>query len=82
MFESIEGTQYEKALTAQDGSEDTEYSSHRVQKKNHSARIGSGVREDVMKIWEELDSARNTLSEIQALLVEFENPQKAKQGRV
>ena len=34
----------------------------------------------MMKIWEELDTARNTLKEIQALLVEFENPQKAKQG--
>ena len=80
MFENIERTQYEKALTAQDGSEDAEYSSHGAQNKSHSSRIGSGVREDVMKIWEELDSARNTLSEIQALLVEFENPQKAKQG--
>ncbi len=33
-----------------------------------------------MKIWEELDQSRNTLAEIQALLVEFENPQKAMKG--
>lgn len=77
MFESVEGTQYEKALTSQDGNEDAEY----AKKKKHASKLGSGVREDVMKIWEELDSARNTLSEIQALLVEFENPQKAKQGK-
>eukprot|EP00794_Sanderia_malayensis_P007171 gene7171-7977_t len=46
-------------------------------KERPAARIGYGLREDVMKIWEELDQSRNTLAEIQALLVEFESPQKA-----
>lgn len=53
---------------------------HGSRKDTSAKSISYGVREDVMKIWEELDTARNNLAEIRALLVEFDNPQKAKQG--
>ena len=36
-----------------------------------SLKLGVGVREDVMTLWEELDEARNTLAEIQALQCEI-----------
>ena len=35
-----------------------------------SLKLGVGVREDVITLWEELDEARNTLAEIQALQCE------------
>ena len=38
-----------------------------------SLRLGVGVREDVITLWEELDEARNTLAEIQALLCEIKD---------
>ena len=39
-----------------------------------SLKLGVGVREDVITLWEELDEARNTLAEIQALLCEIKDP--------
>ena len=78
IFEETDSIQYEDSLTKSDG--DSGSSSRRKQKGKSIKSIGYGVREDVMKIWEELDNARNTLAEIQALLAEFDNPQKAKQG--
>ncbi|CAH3141058.1 unnamed protein product [Porites evermanni] len=41
-----------------------------------SLRLGVGVREDVITLWEELDEARNTLAEIQALLCEIKDPRE------
>ena len=41
-----------------------------------SLRLGVGVREDVITLWEELDEARNTLAEIQALLCEIKDPKE------
>lgn len=38
-----------------------------------SLKLGVGVREDVITLWEELDEARNTLAEIQALLCEMKD---------
>ena len=46
-----------------------------------SLRLGVGVREDVITLWEELDEARNTLAEIQALLCEIKDP-KQTPGRI
>lgn len=46
-----------------------------------SLRLGVGVREDVITLWEELDEARNTLAEIQALLCEIKDP-KETPGRI
>ncbi|KAJ7319682.1 hypothetical protein JRQ81_019193 [Phrynocephalus forsythii] len=34
--------------------------------------LGTGVREDVFLIWKELEEARNTLKQVQRILVEFE----------
>jgi len=39
-----------------------------------SFKLGIGVREDVISLWEELDEARNTLAEIQALQIELSDP--------
>ena len=78
IFEDNGGNEYEESLIKND--RDLEFSSHEKQKGQLVNSIGYGVRDDVMKIWEELDTARNTLSEIQALFAEFDNPQKAKQG--
>ena len=36
-------------------------------------KLGVGVREDVITLWEELDEARNALAEIQALLCEIKD---------
>ena len=41
-----------------------------------SLKLGVGVREDVITLWEELDEARNTLAEIQALLCEIKDPKE------
>jgi len=41
-----------------------------------SLKLGVGVREDVITLWEELDEARNTLAEIQALLCEMKDPKE------
>ena len=41
-----------------------------------SLKLGIGVREDVITLWEELDEARNTLAEIQALLCEIGDPKE------
>ena len=41
-----------------------------------SLRLGVGVREEVITLWEELDEARNTLAEIQALLCEIKDPRE------
>ncbi|KAJ7369450.1 Von Willebrand factor A [Desmophyllum pertusum] len=41
-----------------------------------SLKLGVGVREDVIALWEELDEARNTLAEIQALLCEIKDPKE------
>ena len=41
-----------------------------------SLKLGVGVREDVITLWEELDEARNTLAEIQALLCEIKDPRE------
>ena len=78
IFEESGSYQYEESLTK--GDVGSGFSPNGKQKGKSVNSIGHGVRDDVMKIWEELDTARNTLKEIQALLVEFENPQKAKQG--
>ncbi|XP_042316665.1 von Willebrand factor A domain-containing protein 3B isoform X2 [Sceloporus undulatus] len=37
-----------------------------------SLPLGTGVREDVYLIWKELDEARNTLIQIQRILIEYE----------
>eukprot|EP00795_Rhopilema_esculentum_P000270 gene270-9918_t len=79
VFEESGGNHYEKSLTLHDPDEHSKISTAGKLKKDRIQSIGYGVREDVMKIWEELDTARTTLAEIQALLVEFENPQKTKQ---
>lgn len=39
-----------------------------------SLKLGVGVREDVIALWEELDEARNTMAEIQALQIELSDP--------
>ena len=78
IFEDSSSNEYEESLIK--GDREAGFSSHGKHKVKPVNSIGYGVRDDVMKIWEELDTARNTLSEIQALLVEFDNPQKAKQG--
>lgn len=39
-----------------------------------SLKLGVGVREDVITLWQELDEARNTLAEIQALQIELSDP--------
>ena len=41
-----------------------------------SLKLGVGVREDVITLWEELDEARNTVAEIQALLCEIRDPKE------
>ena len=80
MFNDFESSS-DIAMTKPSNRVDSGYMSHGGSKEKSAAKIGYGLREDVMKIWEELDQARNTLAEIQALLVEFEIPQKAMQGR-
>ena len=47
-----------------------------------SLKLGVGVREDVITLWEELDEARNTLAEIQALLCEIKDPKKTPSKRI
>ncbi|KAK3738170.1 hypothetical protein QZH41_019678, partial [Actinostola sp. cb2023] len=39
-----------------------------------SLKLGIGVREDVISLWHELDEARNTMAEIQALQIELSDP--------
>lgn len=39
-----------------------------------SVKLGVGLRGDVITLWEELDDARNTLAEIQALQSEIKDP--------
>lgn len=39
-----------------------------------SVKLGVGLRGDVITLWEELDEARNTLAEIQALQSEIKDP--------
>ncbi|XP_062982357.1 von Willebrand factor A domain-containing protein 3B [Elgaria multicarinata webbii] len=42
------------------------------QKLKGSLPLGTGVREDVYLIWKELEEARNTLIQVQRILIEFE----------
>ena len=42
-----------------------------------SVKLGVGLRADVISLWEELDEARNTLAEIQALQCEMREPKGA-----
>ena len=78
IYEESSANKYEDSLIK--GDNDSGFSSHGKHKRKSVNGIDYRVREDVMKIWEELDTAKTTLAEIQALLVEFDNPQRAKQG--
>lgn len=79
IFDNKSTNDYEKTLTRSETIDEPDNHSNR-RRKDKSLSLDYGVREDVMKIWGELDTARNTLAEIQALIKEFENPHKAKQG--
>ena len=83
MFEDFESGKFETSSIVSTKDDHGSYKplSNEAVDRKAITKIGYGVREDVMKIWEELDQARNTLAEIQALIVELDQQQYIPHGK-
>ena len=62
------------ASAAPPGGDSTRISVRYAQKARGGVPSGAGVREDVFKVWCEMEEARNNHAQVQTLLIEIPDP--------